>query len=241
MPDVNEATASPACVLLAEDDPVSALFMAEAMRGLGLDVESCADGTQALSCARERRYDLLMLDCRLPGHGAREILDALSSETTSASHGVPAIASSAEVTPDMERELRASGFREVLRKPLQVHELEQAVQALLPHAPPLLDETAALDASGDAHTLQALRGLFRKELETLSAQLDALIQERGALNERLHRLRASCGFCGALPLARACEQLSSATPERRDAALEHFRERLAGTLLALQERAPSSD
>ncbi|KGI77458.1 response regulator [Oleiagrimonas soli] len=242
MSDVVEAPAARACVLLAEDDPVSALFLAEALRSLGLDVDACDDGLLALARARVRRYDLLLLDCRLPGLGAQGILGTLAADATMASHGVPAIASSAEMTAAQEHALHAQGFARVLRKPMQVQDLEQALTAVLAGAAPLLDEAAALEASGDARTLEALRGLFQTELETLSTQFDTLLDDHAELRERLHRLRASCGFCGATPLSHACERLASAdiADAATDPRVKTFRERLTGTLQALRERTAAN-
>ena len=70
--------------------------------------------------------------------------------------------------------------------------------------PILLDDVAALDAiGGDADALGALRDLLAQELEQLEHDLTHadLVTNPSRLGERLHRLRASCGFCGASALA----------------------------------------
>lgn len=225
-------------VLLAEDDPVSASFLAEALRGLGLEIRLCDAGREALRLARERRFDLLLLDCRLPGVGARGILEALNQDHDAASRGAPVLATSAEVTPELGRELRALGCRALLRKPLQLAELEREVRRHLRITPEqLVDDAAGLEASGSPDNLRTLRALFADELDTLSGKLADLLDDPPALRERLHRLRASCGFCGAIALGSACATLAGALDadrETRERELARFASILGDTLHALR-------
>lgn len=230
-------------VLLAEDDPVSALFMTEALQELGLVVECCTQGTAALQVARHRRFDLLVLDCRMPGMGAEEILAALRSEPRSASHASTAVATSAELDATLRSRLGACGFDAMLDKPLDLDRLQTVLQRVLPaqHAASVLDDEAGLRTSGNARALQALRGLFAEELVRLDTQLESLFADHKALLDRLHRLRASCGFCGARALDRACTRLALACRENGvpagDTAGSDFRRALRSTLDALRERA----
>ena len=237
MTDV-EAGSSPPRVLLAEDDPVSASFLTEALQALGLEVQWCADGAGALALAREEAFALLLLDCRLPGMGAKDIVTALRSDGKAASRHAPVLASSADLGPGLERELLTAGCQCVLAKPLRLEDLERSLQACLAaHSLALIDDRAGLQASGSTRNLQALRGLFLAELEALSLELSRLAGEPQALYERLHRLRASCGFCGAKALAEACRQLgmqAGISGPGRTGALEAFRRPLAATIEALR-------
>jgi CheY-like chemotaxis protein len=237
MPDV-EARSSRTRVLLAEDDPISAAFLTEALQRLGMQVEWCADGEQALSLARSRYFSLLFLDCQLPGRGAKEIVLALRGDDGACSRDAPVLASSADVCPRLESELRAAGCQDVLTKPLSIEDLEQALDRCLSRtATALVDDQAGLKASGNDQNLQALRQLFMQELDTLLVELPRLAEDPQALRERLHRLRASCGFCGAMVLSAACGPLAmraeSKGPQRKQA-LEAFRSALEETLDALR-------
>ncbi|MGH8155688.1 MAG: response regulator, partial [Rhodanobacteraceae bacterium] len=72
---------TPFRVLLAEDDPVSRAFLEDAIRACGGEPEACADGVSALQRARAERWDLLILDHRLPGLDGDKILAALRAGT----------------------------------------------------------------------------------------------------------------------------------------------------------------
>lgn len=224
----------PPRVLVADDDPASRHFLCDGLRSLGALAQGCNDGIQALQLARSQAFDLLLLDCRMPGAGAREVLAALRVDG-GASSGSLAVASSAELDTSRQRELLGHGFHHVLRKPCGIAELQRML-ALLPGAIPVLDDEAALRASGDTSTMQALRQLLRHELSQLQQELDAPERDDAAFDDRLHRLRSSCGFCGAPALAAEAAHLQQQLREEpygSAPAIARFRGALAATLQAL--------
>lgn len=235
---------STARILLAEDDPVSLAFLAEALDGLGLDVESVADGEAALIAARTRRFDALMLDHHLPGLDGDVALRTLRANAGAASCAALAIATTADPDPAVHAHLREAGFARVLVKPLDAASLRVTLGALgIVCAPashgldPALDDDAGLLASGSMQTLTALRGLLAHELDALAEEWDSLLDDAAALAGRLHRLRAACGFCGARALQSAAERLAAALrgaePARVEESCAEFRRALAGTREAL--------
>ena len=233
--------ASPPLLLVADDDPASRRFLGDGLRRLGAQVETCDDGPAALERARSRRFDLLLLDCRMPGAGALQVLAALRGDEAAASHTSPAVASSAESSADQRHGLLAAGFSDVLLKPCDLQALKRVLACCDGNAGPLLDDRAALDSSGDAGTLQALRGLLRDELLQLDRELERLRSDPAGFADRLHRLRSSCGFCGAAALGRQVQSLQqwlAQQPALVPMPLAPFREVLQATLRAL-ERAPA--
>ncbi len=224
-------------VLVADDDPGSCRFLGDGLQQLGAHVLACGDGAMALEHARREAFDLLLLDCRMPGAGAMQILVQLRADSTAASTASVAVATSAEMASRDRRQLLDAGFSEILLKPCTVADLRRMlhlVQADRPQAP-MLDDRAALTTSGDATTMRALRLLLREELALLLPELDRLLADRVGFGERLHRLRSSCGFCGATALAAHAaalqQQLARSTPA--PAALARFRTALLSTLQAL--------
>lgn len=199
-------------VLVAEDDAASGEFFRLALEQFGCHVSVRTHGREALDLARRRHFDLLILDRNLPGPGAESILAELRADQQAASHGTPALATSAELDEATRTDLSRHGFVEVLAKPLALATLHAGISEALPvyrATPPLLDDAAALEQSGSAQSLAALRRLFTDELQ---AFLDDLSQPHqvpaaGSLSDRLHRLMASCGFCGASALANTAQAL----------------------------------
>ncbi|GAP64746.1 two-component system response regulator protein [Mizugakiibacter sediminis] len=225
-------------LLLAEDDPVSRRFLADALHGLGCAVDAHGDGEAALRAARDTRYALLILDLGLPVRHGAALLAALRADPRAASRDTPAVATSAELDAARRRELLTLGFAAALAKPLTIDALRGMLRDMLSAhvASPLLDDEGAAAASGDADTVRALRRLFAGELAALAGELDGGTLAGAALRDRLHRMRAGAGFCGATALDEAAAALAAALRDgdgNADAALQRFRAVLQATRDAL--------
>lgn len=188
-------------LLLLEDDPVSASFLAQGLASLPATVDTVDTLAAARGAARPGGHALWLFDLRLPDGRGEDLLAELRAEGLH----VPAIALSADPVPG------PAGFARVLPKPLGVHELLAAVRDLLPpEALPPWDDTAGLAAvAGQTAALATLRAMFRDELPGQRRAVVAACRDGDADTARahLHRLKAGCGFVGALPLLGAVRAL----------------------------------
>ena len=203
-------------MLVVDDDPVTLRFFEETIARCGGQVVSACDATTAQALDVPGDFRLALIDQRMPGSSGIAILAALRARGMAA----PAIATSADVDTVELPELITAGFAGFLRKPTGMNEITALLARHLgnpasagpivetgdPSAgEPVLDDAPALAAiGGDRAALAALRALFRRELEAIVrdfAGVDAI--DPTVLRDRLHRLSASCGFCGALAL-RTC-------------------------------------
>ncbi|MEO5625034.1 MAG: response regulator [Dokdonella sp.] len=208
-------------VLVSDDNLLSLQFFRAALISLGVDCIEAGDGTVALQLARGDAFHLMLLDVRMPGLDGPEVLRQIRARPGPSQHAT-ALATTADNDASGHATLLAAGFVDVLIKPLAVDELRAALERYLPasHSREIagnqdewLNEGAALAAAGGDRTIAAaLRGLLIAELDLLPAELAAISQRRDAqaLRERLHRLDASAGFCGAPVLAKAGTALRAA-------------------------------
>ena len=216
-------------VLVADDNPLSLHFFAEAIAMAGHETALAEDGSAALALAGSQSFDLILLDARMPGLDGSEVLLAIRSDDHR-NRMTPAVVTTAEASANRNT-LISRGFAEVLYKPIGI----AALHALLGRhlavsastAEWLDDAMAARTTGGNASIIAALRGLFEGELDALPDELDQFAAEndRPALLDRLHRLDASAGFCGAPVLSQAIttlrEQLNT-EPNWPSAAIANF-------------------
>jgi len=215
-------------ILVADDNPVSLAFFADALAALGMSSELACDGVETVERAMRTPFDLLLLDARMPGLDGAEALARIRAEP-GPSREAPALATTADAGDGARVQLVEAGFAGVIAKPVTLDALRAA---LAPHLGSEggygLDDARALAATGgDASILAALRGLLIVELDALPGEIAGFAERNdlAGLRDRLHRLDASAGFCGAPALVEACTKLRTAFEASADwpqAAAEGF-------------------
>ena len=201
-------------VLVADDNSLSLEFFAEAIARCGHVADIAKDGMDACLLASARRYDLMIIDARMPLRSGRQTLLAIRAGD-GPSRESRAIATTADAALDPV-ELLNAGFFAVVHKPIALDVFRDLLEVQL--ATPsvatrvLNDRQALAQVGGDSSIMAALRGLLAAELDALPAELSDYAADNNvqALRDRLHRLDASAGFCGATRLAGAAQELRHA-------------------------------
>jgi len=129
-------------VLVADDNPVIALGLAERLRSLGHElIGPAADGAEAIDLAHEHRPDLYLFDIEMPG------IDGLDAAKRLARDGLrrPVVVVTGVDDPGLIERSIASGVSAYLTKPVDSRELQAALElAAARHA-----EFEALEAEVD--------------------------------------------------------------------------------------------
>jgi len=114
-------------VLVVEDNSINQ-FVAQRMLGrLGCEVELAADGHEAIGRLARERFDLVFMDCGLPGLDGYEVTRQLRALEQGEAH-TPVIAmTAAALEGDRERCLGA-GMDDYLTKPLELEALSRALR-----------------------------------------------------------------------------------------------------------------
>lgn len=120
------ATALPLRVLVADDDPAQLAATSAVLRGglpTGSEVDAVADGAEAMLAAGARRYDVLVLDLRMPGMSGLEVAAAIRAESRRR-----VVLVTADGGADEWRALRALGGEAMLLKPFDTEQLVDTVR-----------------------------------------------------------------------------------------------------------------
>jgi len=220
-------------VLVVDDDAITLRFFEAALRDIGADVTSVEDGASARAAIAKDAFDLLLIDRHLPDMSGEMLLQALRDSGCTA----PAIATSADVDDAVCARMLDAAFDEVIAKPISLERLREIVSRFAGSSPLLNDDEALQALGGHRESLIALRGLLANELDELQtscADFDTL--DRQTLAARMHRLRASCGFCGASALAQAAVMMQSALNESAAIDWPAFLALCESTATALREQ-----
>jgi CheY-like chemotaxis protein len=128
-------------VLVVEDDNAVRHLLIEYLREQsGLQVDSARDGADALHFVHTHNYDVIILDLLMPHMTGIDFLDSMHALSTDRSvqtlRELPAViiitSASCEQIPNGQLEQRSPGMiRAVLRKPLQMNQLQSCLGQLL--------------------------------------------------------------------------------------------------------------
>ncbi|HKV12831.1 MAG TPA: response regulator, partial [Thermoanaerobaculia bacterium] len=105
-------------VLVADDNEVNVFVLTGLLRDWGVEFDVVTNGRQAVEHVRERHYDLVLLDLRMPeldGYAAAREIRALPGERFA---NLPLFAVSASTRMGLQHEIDAAGFNEFVGKPI---------------------------------------------------------------------------------------------------------------------------
>ena len=226
-------------VLIAEDNDINRLVLAEMLRHLGARVDQAVDGQEAVTMAQAICYDMILMDLTMPGldgvEATRQIRQAGASSRS------PIVGLTAHVMKEELDRMRAAGMVTALSKPVTIDRLQE----ILSHVgretngdgePALLDLGQLQDMSLALPPLAIsdLLGRYRSETEAALSSL----ADRSSDAELVHRTAGAAAVFGALRLRNRL--VSAETALRRqgkiDASLmEEIRDCWLQTRIALDQ------
>ena len=194
-------------VLLAEDLPINQQVALGLLQSLGLRADLAANGTAALEAVAQRDYDIILMDCQMPGmdgyEATRRIRQREQERQTGRAH---IIALTAHALADDREKCLAVGMDDHLTKPLLVEALTAALERWQPGTTTPASPAPASSVNGRAAVLddeivQRLRGLRGAADPTLFARLMELFQESAEQQIKAMRLAAGAGDASGLQKA----------------------------------------
>ena len=116
-------------ILLVDDEPAIIKGLKFALETDGYEIDSAADGEEALQKALENEYDLILLDVMLPGMSGIEVCQAIREKSD-----VPIIMLTAK-GEDMDKILGLEyGADDYMTKPFNVLEVKAHKVRFAPHS-----------------------------------------------------------------------------------------------------------
>lgn len=116
-------------IVLADDNVINRTVMTAQLQNLGCKALAAQDGLGALDFLKERKVDLVLLDCHMPNLDGFETARKITAEPEV--YGSPIIiALTASVEKQTEAKCRESGMHHYLQKPLKFLDLYQKLSEL---------------------------------------------------------------------------------------------------------------
>ncbi len=190
-------------VLVADDHPVNRQVLLRQLSLIGLSADTAADGIEALSLWRPRRYAVVLADMHMPRMDGYGLTSAIRAEE--ARLGLvrtPIVAVTANAMRGEEERCIEAGMDAYLAKPVALGRLTATLGrwvALTPQdaASPL----RALEQAPAAFDLAALRDWFGEDVGAIRAILDEFIATAQVAVEQIATAVAVSGFAAIMVAA----------------------------------------
>ncbi len=230
-------------VLVVEDNPVNREIAKAMLRRIGIAAETAENGVKAVEICRDKYFDLILMDCRMPEmDGFEATRRILASKTTQPKPVI--IALTASVSADERDECFAAGMSDFLTKPItqktignliKKHWFDQTrVQNLdlntkfVQHSfsdilnPEILENFIEIESHGEKNFVREMLELFCGYTEEGIAELGNALSQKTIekIKQKAHGLKGSSVNIGALKLPEIFERLEEASEDENWAEIE---------------------
>lgn len=203
-------------ILLVEDNEINLQLAQDMLRLIGHRVSVARNGQEAVDAAAEQRFDLILMDIRMP------VMDGLAAtrairEGQGPCRDVPIVALSANVLPEAKDRFIAGGMSDFLGKPLDKQELAQVIARFCTDKPGLASATDR--AAAPADPIAALKARYVAEATELFDWLATGPDDWNEIAERSHRTAGSAAAFGQPELRLALLKVETAAEAENATAL----------------------
>jgi signal transduction histidine kinase/DNA-binding response OmpR family regulator/HPt (histidine-containing phosphotransfer) domain-containing protein len=242
-------------ILLAEDNLVNQEVAIGMLMVLGCNADLAENGNEAVTAARGKRYNLILMDCHMPQMNGFEASSNLREyEKQQGLPRTPIVALTADIRKGIEAECSAAGMDGYLSKPFSKNKLAEVLSQWLRPATSGTELTTVSDTEPSASNIGPVDNVIETdvliELRALSETTgrdiigkavgcylkqtpEAVVELRRAasrndlesLRDIAHGLKSSSANLGAMGFANLCHQLEDLA---RDQCLEPALAQLPG-------------
>ncbi len=234
-------------ILVAEDNPINRKLLSSMLKSLDFEVDTVNDGPPVLTALEKNSYDLILMDCQMPGMDGDEVTRVIR-EGRHGNGGQPVIvAITADVSVNHKEKCMQAGMDDFLAKPVRLDMLKSGLRrwSLMANSRQRQqpDETESIGRSGadiigrlqnragviDSQALDEFIDLFLSDTSSrLEVLQDALIKsDLKTIRRECHALKGACLEMGVSGLSSCCEALGKASRDKRVEDLPGELDRLA--------------
>jgi two-component system sensor histidine kinase/response regulator len=222
-------------VLIAEDNPINRKLLKSMLKSLKFDVDTVNDGPPVLTALEKKSYDLILMDCQMPGMDGDEVTRVIR-EGKHGNGGQPVIvAITADVSANHKETCMQAGMDDFLAKPVRLDMLKSGLRrwSLMSNSRRRQqpDTTESVAGAGDdiigrlqnragvidSNALDEFIDLF---LSDASSRLEVLQEalrksDLKTIRRECHALKGACLEMGVTSLSSRCEALGKASRDKR--------------------------
>ncbi|HKV42000.1 MAG TPA: ATP-binding protein, partial [Blastocatellia bacterium] len=217
-PAISKPPLEPLHILVAEDNQINQSLAVRLLEKGSHTVVIANDGPGVVAAFGRERFDLILMDVRMPGMSGYEVTHAIREIEKASGEHIPIVALTAHALKGDRERCLEHGMDGYVSKPINSQNLFEVIEESLHLRRParsapaemVLDKLEAMQrVEGDLDLLREIRKLFLEEYPPLLARIEeAIARDDGpALAAAAHTLKGAIVNFGARPAFRAALRL----------------------------------
>ena len=222
-------------ILIAEDNPINRKLLTSMLKSLEFEVDAVVDGPSVLDVLEKKSYDLILMDCQMPGMDGDEVTRVIREGKVGDTGQPVVVAITADVSVNHKEQCMQAGMDDFLAKPVRLDTLRAGLRrwSLMANSrrrqQPKLPETGQEDGGDIIARLQNRAGVINGEaldefislfIDDTSARLDVMQQalrksDLKTIRRECHALKGACLEMGVPSLSSCCDALGQASRDNR--------------------------
>ncbi len=215
-------------ILIAEDNALSRQLLKNMLISVGCEADTANDGPSVLEALADDAYDLVLMDCQMPGMDGDEVTRHVRSEPGKYRAQPVIVAVTADVSPNHRAACREAGMDDFLAKPVRRRQLVEGLQRWSADVSRTRREASdageSLTPEQQIHAQLLNRGEDDKDF--LRVYIDAFLDDTSsrlklidaaaeredwhAARRECHALRGACLEMGAAAMEKHCVTVGNA-------------------------------
>lgn len=230
---VRDDSFRPMQILVGEDNPLNRRVLCSMLESIGYDPDTAEDGPGVLAAAGEKDYDLILMDCQMPGLDGDQVTAKIRERTAGTDMSPVIVAVTADVSKRNRNRCREVGMDDFLAKPVRLDRLRsgirrwsEIVHTRQERSRNFRNDTVVADGAfllqqqkgfGNIATLREYIDLFIDDTSSRIARLRLALQHEDfeVLRRESHALKGACLEVGASRLCMCCDSLLQASRDQR--------------------------
>lgn len=119
-------------ILIVDDTKMNLVVATEFLKDTKIDIDTAGGGKEAVGLALKNKYDVILMDQRMPEMDGEETLNVIRSHEEGPNIGTPVICLTADAVVGARERYLSKGFDDYLTKPIDSTSLEKTLKKYIP-------------------------------------------------------------------------------------------------------------
>ena len=136
-------------ILVVDDTDMNLTVIQGLLRKTEIQLDTASSGAEALIHTQDTKYDLILMDQRMPQMDGTEAMNKIKSQEGGLNNNTPVICLTADAVSGARNKYLEQGFTDYLSKPVESKTLEATLKKYLPENKVVIEEEAEQDEQAE--------------------------------------------------------------------------------------------